>query len=271
MQAVLDAHGPVPLLHLGLGLDAFTDTPIARIFARAGDPHDVVARWRRMERYFHSRHRVVVTAAEDSALAFDHIASSGPAPGPGEDIVVAAMLAALATWRGARGVDLIITGDGGPWCAIAADRVVATEPLPAATAGWCLSWRDCDVPPAVPNPTATAPVRAANGRALAGRLARRVFDLAARDPGRRLGVAVCAGALGMSPRTLQRRLAEEGTGCREIAGLARLQAAADLLASGEMPIALVGLLAGYADQPHFNREFRRLMDMTPAVYRKLAT
>jgi AraC-like DNA-binding protein len=42
------------------------------------------------------------------------------------------------------------------------------------------------------------------------------------------------------------------------------------LASGATPLAMAALDAGYADQPHFNREFRSIAGVSPGEYRTLA-
>jgi AraC family transcriptional regulator len=63
-------------------------------------------------------------------------------------------------------------------------------------------------------------------------------------------------------------------GCEQdgdIVASARVHLATRLLASTDTPLALVGLLAGYSDQPHFQRAFRTAVGPTPAEYRRLAT
>ena len=47
----------------------------------------------------------------------------------------------------------------------------------------------------------------------------------------------------------------------------RLRAAAWWLVRTDTPLAEVGFVCGYADQPHFTREFGRRVGLTPAAYR----
>ncbi|MGO4836689.1 helix-turn-helix domain-containing protein, partial [Rhizobiaceae sp. 2RAB30] len=75
----------------------------------------------------------------------------------------------------------------------------------------------------------------------------------------------------LSLRTLQRRLAEAGWTLGEIVASSRVHVATRLLAGTDTPLALVGLLAGYSDQPHFQREFRTAVGPTPGDYRRLAS
>jgi len=42
------------------------------------------------------------------------------------------------------------------------------------------------------------------------------------------------------------------------------------LTAGDAPLAEVALRAGFADQSHFTREFRRHVGVTPAAFRRSA-
>jgi AraC family transcriptional regulator len=50
----------------------------------------------------------------------------------------------------------------------------------------------------------------------------------------------------------------------------RVRLACRHLADAELPLAQVALLAGFVDQSHFTRTFKRLVGTTPAAYRRLA-
>lgn len=75
----------------------------------------------------------------------------------------------------------------------------------------------------------------------------------------------------MSPRSLQRELSRAGTHCRAMLAELRGRAAAWWLLERDAPIAEIGFLCGYADQPHFTRQFRDRVGMTPARYREAFT
>jgi AraC family transcriptional regulator len=51
----------------------------------------------------------------------------------------------------------------------------------------------------------------------------------------------------------------------------RIALACRALADGDTPLADVALLAGFADQSHFTRTFKRQLGLTPAAYRKTAS
>lgn len=77
-----------------------------------------------------------------------------------------------------------------------------------------------------------------------------------------------AGRLGMSSRTLQRRLAEAGLAYQDLVSEARQKLAEQLLARTDYALAEVAFLAGFADQSSFTRAFRRWSGQTPATYRR---
>ncbi|MET4695533.1 helix-turn-helix transcriptional regulator [Endozoicomonas lisbonensis] len=73
--------------------------------------------------------------------------------------------------------------------------------------------------------------------------------------------------IGMSSRTLQRRLREQGTSLSRLRGIARCEKAKLLLTSTDLPVLEVGHLCGYTDLSNFNRAFRSWSGMTAPQYR----
>jgi AraC-like DNA-binding protein len=77
-----------------------------------------------------------------------------------------------------------------------------------------------------------------------------------------------AGALGLSARTLQRRLREHGTSLRAVLDEARRAIAMRELARGARNVTDVAFLLGFSETSAFDRAFRRWTGTTPAAYRK---
>jgi AraC-like DNA-binding protein len=73
--------------------------------------------------------------------------------------------------------------------------------------------------------------------------------------------------LGLSERTLQRRLAREGTSVRSIVGQQRYGRARALLCDPRLSIGDVSAQLGYRNPPAFTRAFRRWAGLTPAEFR----
>lgn len=86
-------------------------------------------------------------------------------------------------------------------------------------------------------------------------------------PSGRASVEEVARELAMSKRTLQRRLAEEGTNWLEVLNSARETLAKHYLATTEYGTAEVSFLLGFEDPNSFFRAFKRWEDTSPELWR----
>ena len=87
-----------------------------------------------------------------------------------------------------------------------------------------------------------------------------------------LGTGTCghrqvANALYMHPRTLQRRLKEEGTTFETIKDDARRDLAQRYLSQPDLPLTQVTALLDYSEQSALGRSCRRWFDTTPKGFR----
>ena len=73
--------------------------------------------------------------------------------------------------------------------------------------------------------------------------------------------------MAMSPRTLRRRLKDEGTSFRDVVGDVRKGLALDYLESSDLGLEEIAMLLGYEDAANFNRAFRRWVGIAPARHR----
>jgi len=80
-----------------------------------------------------------------------------------------------------------------------------------------------------------------------------------------------AHSLHMSYRTLQRRIAEEGTSFVELKDKIKFKLAADALKSDKQNIEEISEELGFSDRHSFTRAFKRWSGMTPTAYRKQKT
>jgi AraC-like DNA-binding protein len=90
-----------------------------------------------------------------------------------------------------------------------------------------------------------------------------LFDPASREI---KGPAEVARGLGMSERTLKRKLAEQGTSYSELLDRERHSQAVELL-RGAASIDDVAERLGYSDAANFTRAFRRWTGRSPRVHR----
>ena len=77
-----------------------------------------------------------------------------------------------------------------------------------------------------------------------------------------------ARGMGMSERTLYRRLADEGLTFREVLVEAQSKLAQDLLRDSDSSIAEIAFLTGFSEQSTFSRAFKRWVGQAPAQFRQ---
>ena len=233
LTALMQQHGPEVLLAIGDAVLDAPDEPTLTALILARDPADLLARWQRLERFVHSRHRTRVLAAGPGRLQLQHVSlQPGQPPWPAEDLLVWGLLRGLMQRIGA----------GELRCEVDAhDNAIASY-----------HWR--------PALAATPPTAAVD--ALQAARAALAADVAAPWTLARL-----ADALGLAPRSLQRRLAAEGSSFSALWTAVRLAQSARLLAEGPVSTAEIGYCCGFADQAHFTRRFRQHTALTPARYR----
>lgn len=84
-----------------------------------------------------------------------------------------------------------------------------------------------------------------------------------------LAIEKTASDLGISSRTLQRRLQREGVSYSEVVEKSRLEVSCIMLADPSMRVYEIATSMGFADPSSFSRAFRRWTGVSPMEYRKL--
>ena len=74
--------------------------------------------------------------------------------------------------------------------------------------------------------------------------------------------------MGVSARTLSRKLEREGHTFREVQERLRYDLARRYLTDPNLPLAEIAFLLGFADQSSFGTAFRRWAGFTPGQYRR---
>jgi AraC-like DNA-binding protein len=92
--------------------------------------------------------------------------------------------------------------------------------------------------------------------------------LAAPADGRGIGVEATARRLAMSPRTLQRRLLEEGTSFDSLREEMRKRIAETFLADRTLSVSEIAFLLGFSEPGAFHRAFKRWHNTTPDAFRR---
>lgn len=84
-----------------------------------------------------------------------------------------------------------------------------------------------------------------------------------------LTIGVCADLIGMSNRTLQRRLAENGTSFNQLLDQTRFDLAKQLLQDESIKVTEICYELGYANPANFTRAFQRWAGVSPRQHRYL--
>ena len=82
-------------------------------------------------------------------------------------------------------------------------------------------------------------------------------------------VADVARTLGLSVRSLHRRLAQDGLSFRMLTEETRKELAEGLLRDERYSLSEIAFLTGFSEQSAFNRAFKRWIGRSPAQHRKL--
>ncbi|MFO0610864.1 MAG: AraC family transcriptional regulator ligand-binding domain-containing protein [Polyangiales bacterium] len=209
--------------------------------------------------------------ATEASLALEEEADLGPA----RDAVVLALVVGL--WR----MGCALTGrelDGRAELALPEPAYVARlrGSLPAARFGavthrLVFDAATLDLPLTTADPAALALAQEQCERAaeaLATKALARARALVPKAGGGFRTREEVARRLGLSVRTLERRLAEGGASYRALLEGARRERAEAMLRAGSQPVEAIAEALGYSDAANFTRAFRRWTGATPAAWRK---
>ena len=86
-------------------------------------------------------------------------------------------------------------------------------------------------------------------------------------PGEFPSMEVVAGHMNLTPRSLRRRLTEEGTTFPEVFDQVRRELAEKYLAAREFTAEDIADLLGFADASNFRHSFRRWTGVVPSAFR----
>jgi AraC-like DNA-binding protein len=250
LQRVSRSQGLLPLLRVGRVIPALPPHPVIMALRAADHPLDLLQRWSRLERFAHSRHRVMVCDSDRHSAVLQHVGPAGAIPLPEEDAVVLGVLIGLLVDIGTDG----LTAGLDPDTVIFSDGAFLAPPVGRDLSRWWLRWSGRRPPHAAAQD---------HGDTSLPDLARQMVVY---DPARRWTVADVASALAVSTRHLQRQLQPSG-GFAALLGATRAAVAGELLVTTDHPLGAIGFVCGYSDQPHFSRDFKRRSGFTPAAYR----
>jgi hypothetical protein len=138
LDGLIQQHGPAAILRIGSAVKEVTDEPVLKALTLAKNPFDLIERWRRLESFVHSRHRVEIVHSADFSMCMRHVSKDDTkAPTDAENLLILGLLAALIEMAGASDLSVQIgIGSNRPWN----PDEFSVKKMPIDTSFWKLSW-----------------------------------------------------------------------------------------------------------------------------------
>jgi AraC-like DNA-binding protein len=249
------------LLRVGTHVTALPAEPVGAALLAARDGPSLIERWQRLERYVHLRHPIRAERLTATTAHLSHPRAQDDDHSAAMDLVLAGLIAGLLTAVGC--ADLTLELGRGATRVLAMDRaeisLQGALPPRLATDQWHYRWIAPSRTNKSPLETKSVPHRPD--------LMSDLKALFARDLVHLWSLGETARHLGLSTRTLQRRLAADGTTLQGLRRATQIDHATHLLLTTDHSLTSIGYACGFADSAHFTRAFKTAAGMPPAAYR----
>ena len=269
LQQLASVGGPTSVLMAGSGLRQAADHPLVLVLLNSETIADLLEKIDRLNRYFHSHHRHVIHHQTAHSIELEHTSRDGASPLAVESLFVAGIYLYLLEQIGC--IDLRVrfprSEAPGQWIAYGAD---ATGVPHDGTQLWSIRWdefRQRRALPGLDNVLLDSLPLDLEQRSSSEELR---FHIAS-DIARRWTLSDAAAIMGLSTRSVQRRLREEGTSFSKLVIDSRVLAAENHLAHPQLSVTDIGYLVGFSDTAHFTRTFKASTGLTPTQWRSQAS
>jgi AraC-like DNA-binding protein len=253
LESIEKTHGISAIVGIADALERLPEEPVLLALARATSVQDLLMRWRRMERFSHGRHFIDIDVTSPHFATIQHRALIADKPPVRCESALVIAVISLLCERVVAGPVMVTSSSG----EIARSSYKWTGNLPV---DWSVRFTL-----AAPSVVISEPVLSTKSRSDEAEI---LNQLVASDPVRRWSIREMAVQLGVSSRTLQRKLNDQQTSASEIIRRVRLNlAATQMLESPNASLAEIGFLCGFSDQAHFTRTFTLHVGTTPNGYR----
>ncbi len=261
LEHAFKAGGPVPLLKAGRTIGAVADAPTQRVFLNSANTDVLAEKWMRLERYNHSDHRVEIDSSRSFSWKCQRKWQGQQCPTCAEDLLICGIMFGLLELFGCKNLlgavgSIELPGD----LQNGRSRIAWGN-----TQRWTFRWSDivCGTPTTNGDQQTLSPLPG-----LSSPGTENLNQLLGADLARVWRVEEAATVLGKSARSLQRDLNRSGHTFSSLVRRVRSLEACKLLVETDMSLANIGYCCGFADQSHFQRDFRRIINMTPLQYRR---
>lgn len=270
LDTVHEEAGPEALLSIGQGIRTIRYDPVWQAI-HSMSPAIVFDKWRRFEAFGHSDNRLQIDQTGERQASFQRYTIGGGTPTIPENLLICGLCTAIMEKVGCVDLRCEMQLDGGASHCIRQDERFTLPDNASAliTSAWTMAWSSfsprmeekvsAGVIPNVPLPASCNPSTKAAIETITCTLS---VDVA-----RQWKVGELANEMGLSTRSLQRRLSNAELSFSVLVRQVRIHEACRLLKDSEIPITAIGFCAGFSDSAHFSRDFHASAGMTPSNYR----
>lgn len=242
--------GAIPLIQVGRAIVRLQGTAIISSLLASSTAHVFAQKWMRLEEYYHANHRTRFRFNEPTAWSLHRFSEGERAPTDPENILI---FGVLFYGLKAIGCGDLIGSIGGLVYQDSDDPQERRFPPYTTTLG-SFNWTQ--------QRSAALHCHDANDNINA-----QVSHVLNTDIGRVWDLPEIAKALGKSTRSVQREIKKTGHTLSSLVRHTRTSTAGQLLRDTSLSLSEIGFCCGYADQAHFQRDFKRALNMTPRAYR----
>lgn len=263
LERLAEVGGWPEVFGCGEQLRAMTQHPIFAAILAAPDAVGLLSRWMLLERFGHTHNRTrFIDAPQGYDVALVHEVSGAPGrPTVWSDVFIWGALISLLE---AAGFEVerasSLAPDGQPALTLYPLSSSSASPStisPDESARLAISLS----PRAAEPPVALVPL-------CQGSLSDALLGMMLQDPLGDWRLSRCAALTHHSTRSLQRALKAQGATLQGLARRARCDRALSLMSGWpELSLTQVAFCAGFSDQAHFSREFKRAVGMSPSRFR----
>ena len=267
LQNVLQHCGGEAILSAGRRLEGTSD-PLLFVLLNSDSVSLLIEKEARLGRFIHSRHIVRVITENVNGIILEHVSNEAEDPLPEENLASAGLHISLLAQLGCRGLRLRFPFSEHPnrWVYENSEY----RPYIGSTGfqRWHFEW-DAFTPTRKPMTGLDALLLSGDARpelAEAPAEVLAILRVVQRDMARTWTLNEVAKRLLVSPRTLQRSLAQADTSFSKVITEWRLAEARRLLGTSELSITDIGYICGFSDTSHFSRRFKAYYGESPSAY-----
>ncbi len=268
LETVYAHGGPLAVARLPMVFRQAEGQPLVYVMLNSSSVSDLIDKEQRLERFWHSHHRLRVHELTESTLEFEHYAMSGRAPVRAESLFVFGARVLLLQEIGCLNLEATFPNSDAPQLLAVSDGELRNIP-DGVLSSFRFEWSEFIAARRVLAGLDDLLIQQASPTDLSERTAaEEVATIIGQDLAHRWSLGEVAKLSARSTRSLQRALAAEGTTFSLVVDHVRVDEAQRMLADPAKSITEVGYCCGFSDAAHFSRKFKAATGLPPSEWRQ---